>query len=46
MRKQIEAGETLLILAEDVGVPAELFTDGVPLLTGPQSIFVEIARFL
>ena len=29
-----------------MGVPAELFTDGAPLLTGPQSEFVRIARHL
>ena len=35
-----------MTLAEDVGVPAEHFTDGAPLLTGPQSKFVRNARHL
>ena len=46
MRKKTEAGETVLTLAEDVGVPAKLFTNGAPLLTGPQSKFVRNARHL
>ena len=46
MRKQTEAAESLLTLAEDVGVPFELFTNGAPLLTGPQLEFVRIACHL
>lgn len=46
MRKQIEVGETLLTLTEDVGIPVELFTDSESLLTGPQSEFVEKTCFL
>ena len=46
MRGEKEAAQSLLHLAQDVGIPAELKSDNAPLLTGPTSDFVKQAEFL
>ena len=46
MRKQTEAGDSLMNFAHDVGAPAEIITDGAPLLIGKDSDFAKTARFL
>ena len=46
IRKLDNAAGTLLTLAEDVGIPNQLFTDSASLLTGPKLKFVDQASFL
>jgi hypothetical protein len=46
MKKQTEAGDALMDFAHDVGAPAEIITDGAPLLIGKESDFAKTARFL
>jgi len=46
MKDKSQAGDSLRLLAEDVGVPNELTYDNAPEMTGPRTEFQKTARFL
>jgi len=46
MRNKAQAGDSLRVLAEDVGVPNELVYDNALEMTGPNTEFQKTARFL
>ena len=46
MKGEGEAGDSLRLLAEDVGVPNNLTYDNAPAMTGPNTVFQKTARFL
>jgi hypothetical protein len=46
MDSKIECAQALQVFAEDIGIPADLVTDGAAELTAPQSNFRKLCRDL